>query len=313
MELTVDVPVRQDDDAGPRAPKVAAQRTRSRPSRPPLPAPLLAVIWMLAAIGGLALWLLLYAYVLSGFQEASAQHALYATLRTDIAQATAKIGGKIALGTPVALLQIPQAGVNAVVLEGTTSGVLEQGPGAEADTPLPGQAGVSVIDGRQALFGGPFRHLSALRPGDVLQVTTGAGVFKYRVIDLRYPGDPYPPALLPGQGRLTLVTTTSAGWRGGALRNEFLYVDTSLISKPVATPAGQPTQIPVNQQPMHGDPAVLFVLVLWMQLLVIVVLAVVWVSTRWAGWQTWLVGAPAVMAILWIACETAFQLLPNLL
>src|SRR5262249_42279942 len=155
--------------------------------RVPLPAPLIAVIWVLTSIGGLALWLLLYAYVLSGFQEASAQHALYAALRTDIAQGTAKLGGKIALGKPVALLQIPQAGVDDVVLEGTTSGVLEQGPGLEADTPLPGQAGISIIYGRQALFGGPFRHLSALRRGDVLQVTTGAGIFKYQVIDLRYP------------------------------------------------------------------------------------------------------------------------------
>jgi sortase A len=313
VELTVDAPVREGDDAAPPDPKAVTRPPSRRPSRPPLPGPLVVVIWILAAIGGLAVWLLVYAYVLSGFQEESAQHALYATLRTDIAQATAKIGGKIALGTPVALLQIPPAGVNAVVLEGTTSGVLEQGPGHEADSPLPGQAGVSIIDGRQALFGGPFRHLSALRPGDALQVTTGAGVFDYQVIDLRYPGDPYPPPLQPGQGRLTLVTTTSAGWRGGAQRDEFLYVDASLISKPVASPIGQPTLIPVNQQAMHGDTSVLFVLVLWMQLLVIVVLTLVWVSTRWAGWQTWLVGAPAVMAILWVVSETSFQLLPNLL
>jgi len=314
VELTVDAPAPQDDDAGPHDQAVVARRPpRNRPRRVPLPAPVLAVIWVLASIGGLAVWLLLYAYVLSGFGEASAQHALYAELRTDIAQGTAKLGGKIALGTPVALLKIPQAGVDDVVLEGTTSGVLEQGPGLEADSPLPGQAGVSIIDGRQALFGGPFRHLSALRPGDVLQVTTGAGIFEYRVMDLRYPGDPYPAQLPPGQGRLTLVTVTSAGWRGGALRNEFLYVDTALISRAVASPIGQPTQIPKNQLLMQGDPSVLFVLVLWMQLLVIVVLTLVWVSTRWAGWQTWLVGAPVVMAILWIASEAAFQLLPNLL
>jgi sortase A len=313
VELTVDAPALEHDGASPHDLAVAPARKRSRPNRIPLPAPLLAVIWVLVSLGGLAVWLLLYAYVLSGFGESSAQHALYATLRTDIAQGTAKLGGKIALGTPVALLKIPQAGVDDVVLEGTTSGVLEQGPGLEADSPLPGQAGVSIIDGRQALFGGPFRHLSALRPGDVLQVTTGAGIFEYRVMDLRYPGDRYPAQLLPGQGRLTLVTVTNAGWSGGALRSEFLYVDTALISKAVASPIGQPTQIPKNQMLMQGDPSVLFVLVLWLQLLVIVVLTLVWVSTRWAGWQTWLAGAPVVMAILWITSETAFQLLPNLL
>src|SRR5215469_1815899 len=223
VELTVDAPAPQDDDAGPHDQAVVARRPpRNRPRRVPLPAPVLAVIWVLASIGGLAVWLLLYAYVLSGFGEASAQHALYAELRTDIAQGTAKLGGKIALGTPVALLKIPQAGVDDVVLEGTTSGVLEQGPGLEADSPLPGQAGVSIIDGRQALFGVPFRHLSALRPGDVLQVTTQAGTFNYQVVDVRYPGDPYPPPIQPGGGGLTLLTTTSAGRHNGPLDYEYL-------------------------------------------------------------------------------------------
>jgi sortase A len=208
------------------------------------------------------------------------------------------------------LLQIPQAGVDDVVVEGTTSGVLEQGPGLEADTPLPGQAGISVVYGRQSLFGGPFRHLSALRPGDILAVTTGAGTFDYRVINLRYPGDPYPPPLAPGQGRLTLVTTTGPS---PGQHDEFLYVDTELISKPVVSPSGQPTLIPANQGPMRGNKSVLFVLTLWLELLVITVVAAVWVGSRWAVWQAWLVGAPAVLAVLWVVSEVAFQLLPNLL
>jgi sortase A len=273
-------------------------------------ASVLAVIWICAAIGGLAVWVIGYAYALSGIQEASAQHALYAQLRTEIAQGIAPIGGRIALGKPVALLRIPQAGVDDVVLEGTTSGVLELGPGLEANTPLPGQAGVSVIYGRQSLFGGPFRHLSLLSPGNVVQVTTGAGAFNYRVIDVRYSGGRYPPAVQPGEGRLTLITTTSLR---SAIPNEFLYVDADLIGKPVVTPSGQPTEIPLNQEPMHGDDSVLFVLVLWLQLLVVVVIAAVWVGSRWAVWQTWLVAAPVVLAVLWVISEVAFQLVPNLL
>lgn len=282
-------------------------------SRAPRTAAVVTAIWVLTSVGGLAIWLLVYAYVLSGFQEASAQHSLYATLRTNLAQGIAPLGGRIALGKPVALLRIPQAGVDDVVLEGTTAGVLEQGPGLEADTSLPGQAGISIIDGRQALFGGPFRHLSALRRGDVLQVTTQAGTFNYQVVDLRYPGDPYPPALAPNAGRLILVTTASVRSRAGVVQDEFLYVDTDLLGKPVTPPGGQPTQIPANQLPMHGDSSVLFALVLWMQLLVIAVVGVVWAGSRWASWPTWLVGAPTLIAIGWIVCETAFQLLPNLL
>lgn len=299
--------------ADPAAPGNRDEELVGAPSRVPLPPAVVAVIWVLASIGGLSVWLLLYAYVLSGFAEASAQHALYATFRSDIAQGLGPLGGRTPLGKPVAMLRIPQAGVNDVVLEGTTSGVLEQGPGLEADTPLPGQAGVSVIYGRQALFGGPFRHLSVLRRGDILQVTTQAGSFNYQVIDLRYPGDPYPPPLQPGAGRLTLITTTSAGGHHGALDYEFLYVDSELLGKTVATPAGQPNAIPASQQPMHGDPSVMFVLVLWMQLLVIIVVAAVWAGSRWAAWPTWLVSAPAVLAVVWVVSEVAFQLLPNLI
>lgn len=309
MELTLDVPEPQEEEE----PARSWRRPKRSVNRAPLPPPALIASWILASIGGLAVWLILYAFVLSGFAEASAQHALYATLRTEIAQGTAKLGGKIPLGTPVALLQIPRAGVDDVVLEGTTSGVLEQGPGLEADTPLPGQAGISVIYGRQSLFGGPFRHLSSLRSGDVLAITTGAGTFDYRVINLRYPGDPYPPPLAPGQGRLTLVTTTGPGWPGLGQHDEFLYVDAQLVTKPVASPSGQPTLIPANQEPMHGDKSVLFVLVLWLELLVATVLATVWVGSRWAVWQAWLVSAPAMIAVLWVISEVAFQLLPNLL
>jgi hypothetical protein len=64
---------------------------------------------------------------------------------------------------------------------------------------------------------------------------------------------------------------------------------------------------------MQGDTSGLSSLVLWMQLLVLTVLAVAWLSTRWGRWQTWLVAAPALLAIAWVTSENAFQMLPNLL
>jgi len=48
----------------------------------------------------------------------------------------------------VALLSIPAIGISAmVVVEGTTPENLTLGPGHLRDTPLPGQAGISVIFG----------------------------------------------------------------------------------------------------------------------------------------------------------------------
>jgi sortase A len=273
----------------------------------------MVMVWTLTSLSALAAWFLAYALGLSGFQEHSTQHGLYATLRSELAQATAPLGGRIKAGAPVAVLRVPQAGINDVVVEGTTSGILETGPGLEADTPLPGQLGVTVILGRQTMFGGPFRHLNALKRGDVFDATTGQGTFEYRVIDVRYPGDPLPPPPAAGKGRMVLVTTTGGGWRGAGSPDQFLYIDASLISKPVATPPGMPTALPKNQQPMQGDKNVLMPLVLWLQLMLAMVLGLVWVRSRWDHWQTWLVAVPALLAVLWVVSEVAFQLLPNLI
>ena len=283
------------------------------PAVPQLPLWAATALWFLTALTVLASWFLLYAFVLSGFQEHAAQDALYAKLRNQLSLGVAPLGGKLQPGTPVALVRVPQAGIDDVVVYGTSSGLLEKGPGLKADTPLPGQAGTSIIYGRALMFGGPFRHLSVLRPGDLLEATTGQGTFHYKVLDVRYPGDPQPPPLAAGESRLTLTTVVGGGWRNLGAPNEFLYIDASLVGSPVASPPGMPTAIPNSGRPMHGDPAALIPLIFWLQALVLAVLALVWVRSRWAGWMTWLVAAPALLGLVWVVSEVAFQLLPNLL
>ena len=295
----------------------APAKARPRPPRPPrIPLPTLAfvVVWALASLSGLAVWFLVYAFTLSGLQEASSQHSLYAALRTELAQGIAPLGGSIPVGQPVAVLRVPQAGINDVVVEGTTSSALEQGPGLLPGTGLPGQPGVSVILGRQSMFGGPFRHLPTLAGGDLIQVITGQGTFTYRVLDLRYPGDPLPSPLPAGQSRMIMVTIVGSGWLGGG-KDRLLYVDAALVGKPVAAPSGQPVVVSASQLPMHGDDdsGVFIVLVLRLQLLLLVGLAVGWAGPRWGKWPTWLVGAPAILAAVWGVSETAIALFPNLL
>jgi sortase A len=273
----------------------------------------MTAVWTLAALSALAAWVLVYAFFLSGLQEASSQHALYAQLRSELAQEIAPLGSRPAFGTPVAILRVPEAGIDDVVVEGTTSGVLEHGPGLLADTPLPGRAGWSTIYGRQTMFGGPFRHLNVLRKGDLVQVTTGQGTFTYVVTSLQYPRTPEPPPLAAGQSRLTLVTATGEGWRSAGVPDEILYVNAMLRGNTVGSPAGLPTAVQPSQQAMRGDASVLLPLVLWLQLLLIVVIAVAWARARWGRWQTWLVGAPLILAVLWVVTETAAQFFPNLL
>jgi sortase A len=280
---------------------------------PQLPLWAATLLWSLTALAILAGWFLLYAFVLSGFQEHAAQDAMYARLRNQLALGVAPLGGRIRPGTSVVLLNAPQAGIDDVVAEGTTSGILERGPGLEADTPLPGQPGTSIIYGRGTLFGGPFRHLGELRPGELLDVTTGQGSFHYRVLDVRYPHDRLPPPLAAGQSRLTLITTNGGGWRSLGVPDQFLYVDANLVGSAKPAPAGLPTAIPDSERPMHSDPAALIPLIFWLQALVLAILGLMWVRSRWGLWMTWLVGAPALLCLVWIVSEVGFQLLPNLI
>jgi LPXTG-site transpeptidase (sortase) family protein len=295
--------------------------TSERPPQPPRPHWVGVTIWALGLTTALLLWFLVYAFALSGLQEAHSQHDLYAALRSELAEQTAPPlrgtrtpSDSYPVGTPVAQLQVPQAGISAVVVEGTTAGALEQGPGLSADTPMPGQPGTSLILGRQALFGGPFRNLAALHRGDLIRVTTGQGRFTYVVSDLRYPGDRLPQPLRAGQSRLTLASITGPGWRSFA-PDQLIYVDATLRGKTVAFPGGTATSLPSSETIMHGNPGVGYPLSLWLILLGLVVAAVAWVRfrMRWGGWQTWLVSVPVILAVLYVVSDTAVQLLPNLL
>ena len=62
-----------------------------------------------------------------------------------------------------------------------------------------------------------------------------------------------------------------------------------------------------------GDSGALFLLVLWLPLLVVAAVGLVWLQERWGRWQTWLVGAPVILAALWGVSQTAVQLLPNVM
>jgi sortase A len=303
--------------------KPAAAKASPQPEFNALGHTVLVGFWLLMVIGGLlcllAAWFVLYALVFSGMQQAHSQHELYASLRSEIALGTAPpfLGStpsdNIPAGAPVAVLQVPRAGISDVVVEGTTSGVLEQGPGLLRDTALPGQPGTSVILGRQAMFGGPFRNLTSLRRGDQIVVTTGQGTFRYVVTGLRYSGQRQPAALGLLQSRLTLVTAVGSRWRALGAVNKILYVDATLRGKAVADPGGTATSVSSAELIMNGDTSVLLPMLLWLLLLVIVTVAVLVVGRKWGGPKTWVVGAPCILAVLWIASESVFQLLPNLL
>jgi sortase A len=316
--LTTDTGTRPLPTAFP-VPATARRRGRRRAlvatrTREPLSATRLAVAGGCATLLALTGWMVVYALFLSAFQEHHDQQVMYSHLREKLALATVPIGGQIARGTPIALLDAPAAGLHdTVVVEGAASSQLESGPGHFPASPLPGQAGVSVIYGRSATFGAPFGSLSTLRPGSTFSVTTGQGTFGYQVLDVRVAGDPLPAPLAAGRSRLTLVTSAEHGWRSGWSPTQALYVDADLVHGAVQpTPAGQPTQVSAADQPFHADTSHLMQLVLWLELLLIVAAGLTWSWLRWNRTQTWLLGLPLALAVLWGTAGAAAPLLPNL-
>lgn len=260
-----------------------------------------------------AAWFVVFATLLSGLQEHGTQARLYATFRSQLANETTAAGAPIPSGAPVALLDVPGAGIDqVVVVEGTTSRQLLAGPGHSPDTPLPGQYGDSVLLGRALAYGGPFGRIGSLRAGDRLTVTTGQGTFTYRVEDVRGPGDRLPSPLTAQQSRLTLVTA-AGGWLGPLTPTHAIYVD-ALLVKGTAQPVPAPLPAPAaDALPMAGNPHALVPLIFWLEALVAsgALAGLAW--RRWGRWESWIVGVPLVVGAAWGTSEALIQFLPNLL
>jgi LPXTG-site transpeptidase (sortase) family protein len=208
------------------------------------------------------------------------------------------------------VLRIPEIGLNAVVLEGTSGVVLEGGLGHLRDTQLPGQTGLSEIMGRRAAYGGPFARLSNLSPGQLFTVTTGQGVFRYRVLDVRKAGDPV-PRFSANQGWLILTTADGPAFAPtGVLR-----VDANLISKPQPAPAMVVSSADIGPSELAlGTDTVAWVpLVLWGQALLLSSIGLGWMSARWSRWQTWVVAFPVLGYLGLAVADQVTRLLPNLM
>jgi sortase A len=317
-------------------------RGEPEPASPPPPAPpparpasfvakVVAQVCTLLAVG--VLGFVGYLILLSPLEQSANQDVLYSQLRGPLAEAVPPYAGRaededgtvlrdvppiyddgedtaIPAGAPIAVLEIPDLGVRQVVVEGTSSGDLENGPGHRRDTVLPGQRGVSWIYGRATTFGGPFANLATLRRGQTIRVVTFQGTFTFRVEGVRRAGDPKPDIgpVAKGGSRITLVTAEGSN---PLQPNSTVYVDALLRGHAGAAPL-PPKVIPDEEKELASDQPALLPLVLWMQALVLVVIAIAWFRIRWGRWETHLVGLPVVLAVLWNVYEAGARLLPNL-
>jgi sortase A len=299
MTLTVEprtqeIPVVTDPVAAP------APTHRVPVERPwPQAVALTATVLLVALVG-----FTVYLFGLSGVVEARHQNTMYKTLSYQLTQATAPVG-PVAQGTPMALLTIPAIGLHGVVVvEGTTSRDLMSGPGYAPSTPLPGQAGHSVIMGKRTTFGSPFARLLQLRVGDIITATTGQGVARYRVSSF---GTSAHPA--PANSGDTLVLMTANGY---AHPTGWVEVSADLVGAPQPSGGGL-SALPSDMQPMAGDAGDSVVpLLLWSQALLVVAVGGTVAVHRWSRWPALTCVVPVLLAVSWNVAESLSGLLPNL-
>jgi sortase A len=274
------------------------------------------VAQVLAIVSVLGLSFLIELTVLGNLHYGRDQAQLATQFRIELAKGIAPVGPfdeantALALGTPVALLEIPRLRLRDVVVEGTSSETLMSGPGHRRDTPLPGQVGTSVLAGRRATFGRVFRSIDQLRAGDVMTVTTGQGTNSFAVLGVRRAGEPVPPTLARGQGRLTLVTTDGPVFQPA----DVLRVDAQLTSAAQPRPAQLPAQaLRPAEALMASDTSALLGVFGWSVLLAAAGLATVWFRFRVGPWPAWALGVPVLITLGLTVVDEMAAMLPNLL
>jgi sortase A len=113
-------------------------------------------------------------------------------------------------GSAVGRISIPRIGASFVIVKGTSTEDLESGPGILSQTRFPGHSGTTAIAGHRTTYLAPFRHIDALRPGNLISLRMPYGQFTYRVTGHRVvePGDVQAAVASVGYARVVLSACT---------------------------------------------------------------------------------------------------------
>lgn len=106
----------------------------------------------------------------------------------------------------IGTVSAPDAGIDQVIVEGTSAAALEKGPGHYPDTALPGQGRTIGIAGHRTTYGAPFRKIDKLEKGDEVVLEMPYGTFTYRVTKTEVV-EPTAVEIVEDLGRERLVLT----------------------------------------------------------------------------------------------------------
>jgi sortase A len=92
-------------------------------------------------------------------------------------------------GDPIARLRVPTLGVSEIVVNGTDSNTLKEGPGRYLGSAMPGEDELVYIAGHRTTYGAPFSRIDRLHKGDPVVVELPYGSFRYRITGHRIVDD----------------------------------------------------------------------------------------------------------------------------
>ncbi len=285
-------------------------------------------------IGAGVLVLLFTAYQIWGtaLQESRSQDALRSTLQAEtnneeirhaLAEASAidelptgppRVAprtGDPSEGEPVGDIRIPVIGINQVVVEGTNTGDLRQGPGHYIGTPMPGQAGNASIAGHRTTYGHPFYNLDGVKKGDPIVLTTLQGIFVYDTISSQVVS-PNDTSVISNVLANWLTLTTCNPRFSASTR---LIVHARLAHSQLFPNSGLPASRDVATQDdsLAGNSSVeVTQTVFWAFLLLVVGAAILYLAWRYRRhrWVIYGVGTVGMLVLLWFFFGAISPLLP---
>jgi len=236
--------------------------------------------------------------------------------------ATAPATPAPAEGEPVGVIQIPKIGLERIIVQGVSKPDLKKGPGHYPGTPLPGQAGNSGIAGHRTTYGAPFNRIDELVPGDEITITTPQGKFLYKVIKAPdsdaapYIVKPTDVSVLDDKGD-NRITLTACHPEYSAKQRIVVNAVLSAPPAPTSPPSKAVTDAVASSstaldEGMSGDSSALLPAIGFALAALAVGLGAWFLGKHWKRWPMWVIGTPAVLALVWCSYTYLDRYLPSL-
>jgi sortase A len=100
-------------------------------------------------------------------------------------QLAAVYGRRLGEGDPFGRIEVPSVNIDYVVVQGTDTATLQQGPGHYPTTALPGEGKTIAVAGHRTTYGAPFNRIDDIEPGDSITLEMPYATFTYEVTEER--------------------------------------------------------------------------------------------------------------------------------